>query len=245
MLKPKLAPEEFEALDINLNADDVKGLYKRIDTDGQDPKFVLEIEGLTDSLKSALRKERENARMSNAKIQELGAMLTDVQQKLEAFEGVNLSSVESMQDSYDTLVANVSELTKAQSVQAALREHRAFDALGPMFVNEHVKTEVTKEGVRTYVEYDGEQISVSDYVTQLGDACGDRDHGLWHPELARQFKRRSAASGGGTPAGGHKPVSSKDIVAVRNLQRRNAMSTKQKTEYIKAHGEDAFMRLPA
>jgi len=77
-------------------------------------------------------------------------------------------------------------------------------------------------------------------LTCVTHSSGDANHELYDPELARQFKA-NFKSGSGTP-----PGSGLSTLTLGNkTPRRSVMTPRDKVDFIREHGNDAFLDLPA
>ncbi len=130
-------------------------------------------------------------------------------------------------------------VVKQQAIGEAILEHRGMKALGPAYLEGKVQIDKDGNEVFAYVEYDGEKLTVSDYVGVLYKATSEPDHPLYDQELPHLFYSK-IKSGGGTP-----PSSTKIVKLPAKKPHRSAMSTKAKVAYIREHGENAFIDLPA
>lgn len=235
-LKPKLTEAEFNEV-----PEDLQENYRRIETEGRDPHYALEVEGLTDGLKKALDRERQNARDANAEKVNLAQKLTELERKLADVPDVG--DVEALNAQHKKLTKTLLRMAHRQSIAEALKEHKAFTGLGAMFLDDKVQTEIVDGEVRAFVEHGDQKMTVSEYTAELAAACEDKNHPLYHEELARQFKPRSNASGAGTPPSAG--VVDRRATTKPETRPRSTMTTKDKVAFIKQFGEDAFMRLKA
>lgn len=221
-------------------------------------------------LKSALQKERENARSAAAKLKQLeeqaGEVDIDDYRRLKELEAKAEEEKAKKAGEWDKLRSQMTakhheELAKkdkeAQTLLGAL-EKRTIDAAAVSALNE-LKGNVTlllphvKAHVRMVQDDTGE------YVARVVDDAGNpRVNGegkfLTVRELVSEMRdsdtfakafEASGQSGGGTPpagSGGSGGTGRKG--GIPSDLKRGAMSTKEKVAFIKEHGEDAFMNLP-
>ena len=223
-----LTTEQFKEL-----PDDLQENYQQ--TEGEE-SYRLFVDGLEEvsGLKSALKKERDNARTSYAQVKELEAQA----------EGETISADDhaALQKNYDGLTKTLKSLVKQQAIAEAIHEHRGTKALGPAYLTDKITVEVDGNEVKAFVTYGDDNLSVSDYVAELYTASGDKEHPLHDNELLRLFNNR-VKSGSGTPPGNSTPL--KGSKTGTTPTHRGTMSTKQKVDFIREHGEDNYMHLPA
>ena len=124
----KLAEAEFNELDEGLQEN-----YRKVETGGEDPHYALEIEGLTDGLKSALQKERDKAKSSFAKVKELEAKLQ---------ETASNDELAALQKNFSGLSKTLKHVVKQQAISEAILEHKGMKALGPAYLEGKVTIDV-------------------------------------------------------------------------------------------------------
>ena len=222
----KLTEDKFNDLDEGLQEN-----YRKVETGGEDPHYALDVEGLTDGLKSALQKERDKARSSNAKVKELEAALQETESNDE---------LAALQKNFTGLSKTLKQVVKQQTISDAILEHKGMKALGPAYLEGKVTVDVDGDEVFAYVEHDGEKLTVSDYVGELYRATSEPDHPMHDAELPRLFYNR-VKSGAGTRPGSSEGGKMRD----KPTPRRSVMPAKDKVAYIREHGENAFIDLPA
>ncbi len=233
-------------LQATLSADEYANLPENLlenyttDDAENDGEYRLVVDGLEEvsGLKSAIEKERGNARRSHAKTKDLAEKLTEAEVKIEA--GASSDELASLQKQHKRMTKTLEGLAKKQAIGEAIEAHQGFTALGAMYLDPVTQVEITDDGVRAFVEYEGQQLTLNEYAAELFRATDNKDHPLYDAELPRQFKSR-VKGGGGTPpgSGGQAKVQSND-----KPPSRSQMSTKDKVQFIKQHGEDAYMNLP-
>ncbi len=242
-LKTILTEDEYTALNEDLH----ENYVERKDSEDH-TIYRLEVEGLEEvsGLKSALKKERDNFKASNAQVKAL-------EEKIETLKtsGGSAEELQAAQTKLADLEKNFGGLSKTlktvvrdKAITEAIEANNGFAELGPAYLKEKVKVEVDGDKVTVHIEHDGAKLTVNDYTAQLSAAAGDKSHPLYTEGLGRMFKA-SGHSGGGTPptGGGNNKGGSRGRTI--DTKPRSQMQTKDKVAFIKEHGEDAFMKLPA
>jgi hypothetical protein len=157
-------------------------------------------------------------------------------------ETISADDHTALQKNYDGLTKTLKSLVKQQAISEAILEHRGTKALGLAYLSDKITVEIDGNEVKAFVKYGDDSLSVSDYVGELYTASGDKEHPMHDDELPRLFDNR-VKSGGATPPGNSTPL--KGSKTNTTPTRRGTMSTKQKVEFIREHGEDNYMQLPA
>lgn len=222
---------EREVRDLNEIQEDLRENYVETETDAGKVFRLKQLDGYekpesTDGLKSALRKERDNAKEANRKVKELEAKLAESGSSEEA---AHLRT---------KLGEATARATALEAITGALGNPKLL--LGPVMerlrgsVNEDGTTEVSvvSEDGTPLLDADGQPLSPEGFVKSLRD---DSDY-------AGAFKATDKSGGGTPPAtngryslnGGEKKFP----------DRRRDFTPRQKVDYIKEHGSDKFMALP-
>ncbi len=224
--------------------------------DEESGQFVLtahveDVQGL----RSALKKERQNARESFKRVKQMEeqygelnmddvqAMRTELGRLRE--QAPDSEEFERVQKHAQTLDKKLRKELKTKAVYEAADEHRAYHKALMDHLRDKVQVVINDEGTeaRAFIEYNDDEISVSEYVAKLREAAYDASDPLHYDGIGGLFGSR-AKSGGGTPPGGRE--SGRSALQFRHSQeRRSKMTPKDKVAFIKQYGEEAFLKLPA
>lgn len=237
-LKARLTAEELSTL-----PEDLAENYTEAEVDGE-PAFLLTVEGVehehqVKGLKTALGRERENygqAKVTIAQLKKnLQALETRANQPPEDTDDVK--ALRKQAETYHTLLKR--EMTE-RSIVEAIVEHKAVPAGLKSLLRERVKFgEENGEGF-TYVEVGDKKMAVSTYVGKLRDAATNKKDPLYQEGLGSLFYGRMASGGGTPPNGGGAGATP----AGGGIPHRGQMSARQKVDFIKANGQQAYMDLP-
>jgi len=219
-------------------------------------------------LKSALQKERENASNASKKARALEEQFAgfdaEEYQRLKELEASEEEKKAEKKGEWDKLKLQMTEqhnteLAKQKAREAALLtalERKTIDADAVSALNEmegnvtlllpHVKAHVrmveedgafvarvVDDAGNPRVNGEGNFLTVRELVSEMRD----------QETYATAFKA-GVKSGGGTPPGGAGGDKGKKGVIPADLK-RGGMTTKDKVAFIREHGEDAYMELPA
>lgn len=220
-------------------------------------------------LKSALHKERENNKTAAQQLRELkervGEVDPDEYQRLKDLERQIEEDKAKKAGEWDKLKVQMSdkhqeELSKRDGREkkllgaleqktvdadavSALNEHKGNVTLLLPHVKAHVRmveedgafvARVVDDAGNPRVNGDGNFLTVRELVSEMRD----------QETYAKAFEN-TVKSGGGTPPNGSGGQGSGGKGVIPSDLKRSTMTTKDKVAFIRQHGEDAYMELPA
>jgi hypothetical protein len=224
-IAPVIDKETFESL-----AEDLRESYAERD-DGSYRLAALEdwtSPAEIDGLKSALRKERENAR---GHFKAKAELETSLQEQITNLQ----TQVDTMQHERDA--AQI-------ALQRATADRQKFEAVIAAKGNPELVMPLLEK--RTKVTNDGEVRVLDD---QGRVRVTDEGQPMSLPALLEEMRADASKFGGafyshGGSGGGTHAASGSGTARVSSNLRRSRMTPKEKVGYIRAHGEDAFLRIP-
>lgn len=228
MLKAKITADEFDLIEIV----EVQELYTE-DGDG----FALDVEGFTandkientDGLKSALEKTRDERTHWKSKFRES-------EKRLESYADLDPAAIKQSQAQLDADRKTLAIEKTDSMIRAEMLANGVQD-----FMFEHVKAQMDIAADGTLLDPDGAPL-----LDESGDAqtVATFCHGMRGNDRYKGVVRGTGHSGSDTQPshGGERQHAHATLSLNRN---RSGMTTKQKVDYIKVHGEEKFLNLPA
>jgi hypothetical protein len=267
-LKATLQTEEFETLN-----DDLKSEYEKTD-DGTYRLAILsgytsndKVEDVS-GLKSALQKERENAKSASHKLRELQEQFGDIDP--EEYSQLKNQAVQAEEErarkagEWDKLKQQQNEIHQREIGKWKDREKQLISAIENAMVDSEVVSALNEAGGQVklllphakgrmkLVEEDGKFfarvldetgtvrvngeggfLSAKELISEM------RDNDVYAPAFEAGVR-----SGGGTPpAGGGGQGDGKKGGTPSDLK-RSKMTVREKVDFVKEHGDDAYQSLP-
>jgi hypothetical protein len=221
-------------------------------------------------LKSALHKERDNGRELARKLRQIQEQtaaidmdeynaLKEAQAKAEeerakrAGEWDNLKNQLVTKHSEDKSAWEKEKAGLLSAFEGQVSENAAMSALAehkgnPLFLKAHVLgaikvvrddagrfvTRVVDDAGNPRMNGEGKFLTVSDFVKELRE----------NDAFAGAFTG-AGSSGGGTPPGAGQGQGARGKGGIPSDLKRGSMTPRQKVDFIREHGQDAFMKLPA
>jgi hypothetical protein len=264
-LKATLSEEEFSQLHKSIHDDYEKtddGTYRLKILDGYESQDAIA------GLKSALDKERENAKNASSTLTKLKEQFGDVdpekyRELLEAEE--RREEEEALKrGEYDKQLQTVNEKHNEALSKRDQREQALINVIKEAKINSSVVAALNKMGgdvdlLQPHVERQMKLIEEDgQFNARVVDSSGTvRVNGEGKPmtaeELVSEMRDQESfakafeagvKSGGGTPAGDGSQQSGGKPGVIPSDLKRSDMDTRQKVDFIREHGNDVFLKLP-